>query len=111
MLLFSIFPSRPCPTPGPTAPLCSNSKYNIAACLHAGIPGLAEAAAVAAAAAAAAATPDAQQHSHSQAEAEAARLTDNLLPDWTAAASGPFPGAGLIPGQSLPQGSAPGDDA
>ena len=73
-------------------------------CLHAVGPAFAEAAA-------AAALSDAkhqQDQQQSQAQAEAARLTDNLLPDWTAAASGPFPGAGLIPAPSLPQGSAAG---
>ena len=66
-----------------------------------------EALAEAAAAAAAAAAPDAQHQSSAQ--AQAMRLADNLLPDWAAAVSGSFPGAGLIPAQPLPQSSAPGN--
>ena len=96
-----------CPTWYKAQYLCSIStqRLNNGLAVHAVGPAFAEAAA--AAAAAAADGPEAEMHS--QAQAEAARLTDNLLPDWTAAASGPFPGAGLIPAQSLPQGSAPGE--
>lgn len=46
-----------------------------------------------------AAAPDAQQ------QADNVRFTDSLLPDWAAAASGPYPGA--VP-QALPPGSLPG---
>lgn len=46
-----------------------------------------------------AAAPDAQQ------QADNVRFTESLLPDWAAAASGPYPGA--MP-QALPPGSLPG---
>lgn len=72
-------------------------------CAHAVGPGVAEAAA------AAAANPDAQEHQQSQSQAEAVRLMDNLLPAWTATACGPFSGVGLVPANSLPQGSGTGD--
>ena len=47
----------------------------------------------------AAAGPDAQQ------QADNVRFTESLLPDWAAAASGPY--AGAVP-QALPPGSLPG---
>ena len=46
-----------------------------------------------------AAAPDAQQ------QADNVRFTESLLPDWAAAASGPYPGA--VP-QALPPGTLPG---
>lgn len=60
-----------------------------------------------AAAAAAAAALHAQQQPPGQ--AEAAHLTDNLLPEWNAALTSSLPGAGLLPAQALPPGSASGD--
>ncbi len=47
----------------------------------------------------AAAGPDTQQ------QADNIRFTESLLPDWAAAASGPYPGAAP---QALPPGSLPG---
>ena len=40
-----------------------------------------------------------------QQQADAARFTESLLPDWTAAASGPYHGA-MLP--ALPQSGPPG---
>ena len=50
-----------------------------------------------------------QVRQQSQSQAEAASLTDNLLPDWNAAATDALSGPGLVPAPALPLGSAPGD--